>query len=111
MSVLGTLVGVAIFVVVTALEWFARINADERKGAVYRQGLGGEMSVTVLAVIAVAAITILQPHVLDPVYALVQRMVLEKHSSSPFTERGMWRSPPLPMPTGRASGRGKVCEY
>lgn len=91
----GTLVGVGVFVLVTALEWLARINAGERKGAIYRQGLGGEMSVTVLAVAAVALAIILQPQVLDPVYAMVQRMVLEKQSSSSFTERGMWRSTAL----------------
>ncbi|MEJ2458068.1 MAG: hypothetical protein P8Y58_07925 [Novosphingobium sp.] len=91
----GTLVGVAVFVCVAALEWFARINADERKHAVYRRGLGGEMSVTVLAVAAVAMLILFQPQVLDPVYSLVQRMVLEKQSSSSFTERGMWRSTAL----------------
>ncbi|MCJ2188607.1 hypothetical protein [Novosphingobium beihaiensis] len=91
----GTLVGVALFVCVAGLEWLARINTPEGKEAVYRRGLGGEMSVTVLAVAAVAVMTILQPQILDPVYALVQRMVLEKQSSSSFTERGMWRSTAL----------------
>ncbi|MCJ2180015.1 hypothetical protein [Novosphingobium album (ex Hu et al. 2023)] len=91
----GTLVGLAVFVLVTALEWIARIHSSERKDALYRQGLGGEMSVTVLALIATALVAILQPQVLDPLYELVQRMVLEKQSSSSFTERGMWRSTAL----------------
>lgn len=88
----GTYVGLAVLGVVAGLEWFLRINGDERRDAIYRRGLAGEMSVTVGAVIAVAAIAILQPHLFDPIFALVERMVLEKQSSSSFSERGMWRS-------------------
>ncbi len=88
----GTYVGVAVLLLVAALEWFLRANTDERRSAVYRCGLVGEMSVTVCAVIVAAALAILQPHIFDPVYALVERMVLEKQSSSSFGERGMWRA-------------------
>lgn len=88
----GTYVGLAVLLLVAALEWFLRINLGERKGAIYRRGLGGEMSIVVSLVIAVAVLTILQPQILDPVYSLVQRMVLEKQTSISFEERGMWRS-------------------
>lgn len=88
----GTYVGLAVLAAVAGVEWFLRINGDERRHAIYRRGLAGEMSVTVGAIIGVAAIAILQPHLFDPVFALVERMVLEKQSSSSFAERGMWRT-------------------
>jgi hypothetical protein len=50
------------------------------------------MSATVAIVIACTVLIILQPQILDPLYALVERMVLDKQSSSSFNERGMWRS-------------------
>ncbi|MCT2398710.1 hypothetical protein [Novosphingobium mangrovi (ex Huang et al. 2023)] len=91
----ATYVGMAVLVFVAALEWFLRITGDEHKDAIYRKGLAGEMSATVTIVIAIAVLTILQPQILDPVYSLVQRMVLEKPESSSFSERGMWRSTAL----------------
>lgn len=88
----GTLVGVAVLVLMAGGEWLLRMGADPRGATIRRRGLAGEMSVTVSAFIAVALITIIQPHALDPLYALVERMVLEKQASSSFSERGMWRS-------------------
>lgn len=88
----GTLVGVGVLGVMAGLEGTLRIIAGERCSIIYRRGLAGEMSVTVGAVVAAAVVTIVQPHALDPIYALVERMVLEKQSSSSFTERGMWRT-------------------
>ncbi|SFF86808.1 hypothetical protein SAMN05518801_102320 [Novosphingobium sp. CF614] len=88
----GTYVGLGLLVVVAALEWFLRINANERSGSIHRRGLAGETSIAVSTVIALALLTILHPQILDPIHSLVQRMVLEKESSSSFEERGMWRS-------------------
>ena len=88
----GTYVGLAVLALVAGLEWLLRMGADERKGSLYRRGLGGEMSFAVGTVIALALATIVHPQILDPVYSLVERMVLEKQASSSFEERGMWRA-------------------
>lgn len=88
----GTYVGLALLAVVIALEWLLRLGVDPRQGSLYRRGLGGEMSFAVCAVIALALATIVEPHILDPVYSLVERMVIDKQASTSFEERGMWRA-------------------
>lgn len=88
----GTYVGVALVAMVAGLEWLLRVNMNQHNGSIYRRGLGGELSVVVTLMIALAVLVILRPNVLDPIYSLVDRMVLEKSSSDSFAQRGMWRS-------------------
>lgn len=88
----GTYVGLGILGVMAALEWALRIGADERTRTEFRKGIGGEMAATAGLVIAIAAIALLRPHLLDPIQVLVERMVLDKQDSSSFIERGMWRT-------------------
>ena len=88
----GTYVGVAIFIAVAAAEWLLRANVTEQRGAIYRRGLGGEMTVVVSIIIACLVLVIVTPQVLDAVFALIDRMVLQKGESDSFAQRGMWRS-------------------
>lgn len=88
----GTYVGVFLLAAVAALEWFLRANADHRTRSIYRQGLGGELSMVVVLAAGTALLLIIWPQVLDPVYSLVDRMVVQKTSSGSYAERGMWRS-------------------
>lgn len=88
----GTYVGVCLLVMVAALEWLLRANASGRTHSVYRQGLGGELSVVAALVAGTALVLIVWPQVLDPVYSLIDRMVVQKTSSDSYAERGMWRS-------------------
>lgn len=88
----GAYVGVAVFFLVAALEWFLRINADERSGAVHRRTLGAETTAAVSLFILIGILAIVQPYIFDPVQSMVQRMILEKQESTSFTERGMWRT-------------------
>jgi hypothetical protein len=88
----GTYVGLGILLAMAALEWSLRIGARAQGGNPQRRGLRAEMATTACLVITVALIALLRPQWLDPVHALVERMVLEKQESSSFVERGMWRA-------------------
>jgi hypothetical protein len=88
----GTYVGLAVFAIMALLEWFLRINSSERNGAIYRRGLGGEMSFMALAITAILLAVMFRPDILDPIYSLIDRMVFQKGSSVSYEERGMWRS-------------------
>lgn len=47
----------------------------------------------VLAIVGgTALLLIIWPQFLDPIYSLIDRMVLQKSSSDSYAERGMWRS-------------------
>lgn len=88
----GTYVGLFLLLVVAAIEWLLRANVSGKAYAIYRQGLGGELSVVVALVMTVAALLIVWPQIFDPVYSLIDRMVLNKSASDSYAERGMWRS-------------------
>ncbi|WP_395393870.1 hypothetical protein WBP07_01795 [Novosphingobium sp. BL-8A] len=88
----GTIVGVAILALVCALEWMLRLNVDQRKSSLYRRGLAAELSVVTCVTIGLAVLLIASPTILDPILTLIDRMVLEKGSSSSFEQRGMWRN-------------------
>lgn len=88
----GTYVGLFVLAVVAALEWFLRANIRGRTYSIYRRGLASELSVVVTLVASVAVLLIVWPQVLDPIYSLIDRMVLQKSSSDSYAERGMWRS-------------------
>lgn len=88
----GTYVGLFLLAVVAAIEWGLRAHVNGRTYSIYRQGLGSELSVVVTLVVGVAAMLIIWPQVLDPVYSLIDRMVLQKSSSDSYAERGMWRT-------------------
>lgn len=88
----GTYVGLFILAVVAALEWLLRANTDASSHAIYRRGLGGELSVLLTVISGTALLLIIWPEILDPIYSLIDRMVLQKSSSGSYAEREMWRS-------------------
>ena len=88
----GTYVGIALLLGVAGLEWLVRANADSRRFAIYRRGLGGELSVLIALLVGVSLLLIVRPEVLAPVFELIDRMVLQKTASNSFAERGMWRA-------------------
>lgn len=88
----GTYVGLFLLMVVAAIEWFLRANINGRTHSIYRQGLGSELSVVVTLVMGVAVLLLVWPQALDPLYSLIDRMVLQKSTSDSYAERGMWRS-------------------
>lgn len=88
----GTYVGLFVLALVAALEWLLRANVSLRVHSIYRRGLGGELAVVAGAVTGAALLLIVWPQVLDPLYSLIDRMVLQKSSSDSYAERGMWRS-------------------
>lgn len=88
----GTYLGLLVLAGVAALEWLLRANASESSHAIYRRGLGGELSVVLAIVGGTALLLIIWPQFLDPIYSLIDRMVLQKSSSDSYAERGMWRS-------------------
>lgn len=88
----GAYLGLGVLVIVTTAEALLRAFSTGKSGKLYRQDLLGEATV-VLAIVVVLGITfLLRPAVLEPVFALVDRMVLQKADSGSFEERGMWRT-------------------
>ncbi|MCJ2183916.1 hypothetical protein MTR62_14605 [Novosphingobium sp. 1949] len=85
----GTYVGLGLFFVIAALEWFLRINARSRPD---QRGIVGELALVVGLVIAVSLVLIVRPDTLSPVYDIIDRMVLQKGASDSFNQRGMWRA-------------------
>ncbi|SLJ95943.1 hypothetical protein [Novosphingobium mathurense] len=88
----GTYVGVALLGGVAGLEWLLRANTDGQRFAIYRRGLGGELCVLLTLIVGVSLLLIIRPEILNPVFELVDRMVLQKTASNSFAERGMWRA-------------------
>jgi len=85
-------VGIAILAVVLAAEAILRIFSRGHSGQLYRQDLMGELAVAVGLVATFALLLLLVPSVMEPVYALIDRMVLNKVDSGSFEERALWRN-------------------
>lgn len=88
----GTYLGLAILALVIAAEAFLRAFSAGRTQQLYRQDLIGELAIVFGLFIMVMAITIIRPEVIDPIYALIDRMVLQKSETASYEERGMWRA-------------------
>ncbi|QDL94733.1 hypothetical protein FDP22_22950 (plasmid) [Paroceanicella profunda] len=85
----ATYVGLALFICMVVMEWAWRAGALKR-GAYRRRGLAVEFWLAFAGFGALTAIVAFHPAVLDPMVAMIDRMVLQKTSSSSFEERGMW---------------------
>lgn len=57
-----------------------------------RAGLIGELNIVVGAIVLIGFVALIQPDVLNPIYDLVDRMLLQKADSDSFEERGFWRA-------------------
>ncbi len=88
----GTYLGLGVLVAVMGAEAFLRAFSGGRTRQLYRQDLIGELSVVFGLFAVVVIMAIAQPQVLEPVYDLIDRMVLQKTESASYEERGMWRT-------------------
>jgi len=88
----GTYLGLGILALVASAEAMLRAFSGGGSRNLYRQDLVGELAVAFGLFALVVAIAILRPSVLDPIYELVDRMVLQKTESDSYEERGMWRT-------------------
>jgi hypothetical protein len=84
-------VGMALFVGFAGIEWLWRFLAAQR-GGIARIGLRLEFWTVFAAILAALFVIVVNTSVLDPVIAVVDRMVLSKTESHSWSERGMWRS-------------------
>lgn len=87
----GTLLGVGLLGAVMVADGVLRAFAKGRSGGLHRRDLVGEISVVLALLGLVGLFAILIPHLLDPVYELIDRMLFEKTQSYSYYERGMWR--------------------
>lgn len=87
----ATYVGLALFFAMAGLEWLLRANIERNGAPIYKQGLLGELSVVMIVLIAIMLTLLFNPGLLDPILAMIDRMVLQKTSSLSYEERGMWR--------------------
>ena len=91
MAVLSTssaaYVGLAVFSVVFAANWVRRaLSAD----APAREGLKWEAMASLAAGLVVLAVLALVPSALDPVYAMIDEIILKKSQTDSYIERTMW---------------------
>ena len=88
----GTYLGLAVLALVMGAEALLRAFSAGTSRHLYRQDLIGELAVVFGLFALVIFITILHPQVIDPIYEVIDRMVLQKADSASYEERGMWRA-------------------
>jgi hypothetical protein len=91
MAVLSTsssaYVGLAVFGLVFAANWLRRAFSPDVPG---REALNLEAMIALSAALAVLAVIVLMPHLMDPIYAMIDEMVFKKTESASYEERTMW---------------------
>ena len=88
----ATYLGLIILAVAFAGDSLVRAFMAGREARSQRGGLIGELNIIVGAIILIGFVALIQPDVLNPVYDLFDRMVLQKTDSASFEERGYWRA-------------------
>ena len=87
----GSLVGLGLLLCVVGAEALLRAFSRGKSGHIYRQDVVGEVSV-IFAMFSIAGILlVLSPETLQPIYELIDKMVLSKPDSDSYAERGEWR--------------------
>lgn len=87
----GALLGLGVLALVLGVDALLRAFTRGKRGAAQRGDVLGEAGI-VLGLLGVAGLMLVfVPHILDPVLALLDRMVFSKATSGSFEERGMWR--------------------
>ena len=81
--------GLAILSAMVVIEWFWRVTFLKRLHP-SRRGTGLEFMLFAVVCSACCAVLLFQSSLLDPLLAMVDRMVFQKTASSSFEERGMW---------------------
>ena len=85
----AAMVGLAMLSGFIALEWTLRA-VGLNLSLTQRKQVASEFWIAFSALFAVTAVILLKPDLLDPITALIDRMVLQKTSSHSFEERNMW---------------------
>ncbi len=85
----ATYVGLAIFLVMAALEWLVRF-LETHSSIMRRRHLGTEFAIVVTAVAGWMLIVLFKPSLVDALSETINRMVLEKPTSESFEQRNMW---------------------
>ncbi|GFE77416.1 hypothetical protein [Novosphingobium sp. TCA1] len=88
----ATYIGLAMFFGMAGFEWLLRANMEQSSTALFKRGLLGELSLLVIVLVTITLALLFRPGLLDPILAMIDRMVLQKTSSLSYEERGMWRS-------------------
>lgn len=87
----GALLGLGVLALVLGADALLRAFTRGKRGQMQRGDLIGEAGI-VLGLLGLAGLSLVfVPQVLDPVIALLDRMVFSKATSGSFAERGMWR--------------------
>lgn len=82
-------VGIAIAVILAGLEWISR--SRWRRAQARTTGLKSEFWVAFCCIMGLVGIILVRPTLFDPMFTVLDQMVLNKASSSSFQDRGMWR--------------------
>lgn len=91
----GAMVGLAILLLVCTLDTLRRMLASPSRspfGPPPGTRGSGQLLLIGLVIAGICALAMLDPRVFDPIAATIDRMVLQKASSSSYEERGMWRA-------------------
>ncbi|MEM0905757.1 MAG: hypothetical protein AAGJ94_00225 [Pseudomonadota bacterium] len=86
----GAYVILCIAFALAGLDWLLRA-ARGRKRSRVTTGIGTEFWLAFGGVMSVLLVLLTNPAVFEPIYALFERLVLNKAESTSFEERGMWR--------------------
>lgn len=87
----GGLVGLCVFLALAGFEWAWRLSRRKRLSRKVGFRLLIEGKIIYLAIACIVVAGLVSPSIYEPIYALFDRMVLNKSSSFSFEERGMWR--------------------
>lgn len=88
----GAYLGLGVLILVLLGEGVLRAFSGGRTRQLYRQDLLGELTLVMGLVAIVGVLVMLRPAAMEPVFAVIDRMVLQKTESNSFDERGMWRT-------------------
>lgn len=86
----GTLVGLGIFVGLVVVDWLWRALVLKPEH-VRRKGLRIEAAAFLAILVVAVGYVLVNPEITKPIWALVDKMVLQKSGSLSFEQRGMWR--------------------
>lgn len=91
----GAYLGAVVLAVAFGFETLLRAFTGGGARQMHRQDLIGELGLTLLLFVMAIIVVMFVPAVTESVYAIVDRMLLNKTESGSFEERGLWRSTAL----------------
>lgn len=84
--------GMGVFSVAFGINWLRRSFTNN---FIAKAGTIAEISFIVLSILTLLSIALLSDGLLDPVYALLDKMILQKSESNSYVERAMWTTSAL----------------